>query len=368
MNKLSLHPPGNVATDLVTFGEVMAAFKPVNNDRVEFANQFNLCFGGGEFNVAYGLASTFGLRSAHVTSFVDTPLARNVFRQMRSGGVDLTHTKWLEYDGIGQGARLGLNFTENGSGLRGAVAVVDRGHTAASLIQPGDFDWNKIFGEAGARWYHTGGIAAALSATTAQTVIESFKAARAHGVVTSYDLNYRASLWKRHGGAARAKKVNREIMPYVDVLFGNEEDLTAALGYKVEGLGEHCDNVDTAAFRQTIGKVREDFPNLQVVATTLRTVHSATINDWGAIMYFDGDFHEATMRKGLEIFDRVGGGDSFCSGVIYGFLEGRSPKECVELGAAHGALVSTTPGDTSKATRSEVEALAKGSSSARVVR
>ncbi len=283
------------------------------------------------------------------------------------GGVDTEFIKWVPYDGVGRTVRNGLNFTERGFGVRGAVGIPDRGHTAASQLKPGDFDWEYIFGKLGARWFHTGGIFAALSDTTPQVLIEAVRAATKHGTIVSYDLNYRPSLWQSIGGPKRAQEVNKEIAKYVDVMLGNEEDFTACLGFEVEGVDEHLSKLNANAFTKMIGKAVKTFPNFKVAATTLRAVKSATRNDWGAICWTNGKFYEAPKRQDLEIFDRVGGGDSFASGLIYGFLQLNDPQKAVEYGAAHGALAMTTPGDTSMASLKEVEALVRGES-ARVQR
>jgi 2-dehydro-3-deoxygluconokinase len=251
--------------------------------------------------------------------------------------------------------------------VRGAVGCSDRAHAAASQLEPGDIDWKCLFEEEGVRWFHCGGIYAALSATTSDVVIEAMEAARRAGTVISYDLNFRPSLWKSQGGTARAIDVNRRIASLVDVMIGNEEDFTAALGFEVPDLDEHISNLDPANFRKMITEVVKKYPNFQAVATTLRNAKTASINDWGAILWTGGEFYEAPLRENLEIFDRVGGGDSFASGLIYGFLAGKSPQQCVEYGAAHGALAMTTPGDTSMVTLQQVEAAMKGKG-ARVVR
>jgi 2-dehydro-3-deoxygluconokinase len=266
----------------------------------------------------------------------------------------------MPFDGVGRNIRNGLNFTERGFGLRGAVGTSDRGHTAASQLKPGDFDWDELFGHQGVRWFHTGGIFAGLSETTPQLVIEAVAKARSHGAIVSYDLNYRPSLWKTIGGQTQAQTINREIARHVDVMIGNEEDFTACLGLKVDGLDPHLKHLDVQAFESMIHQAVSEFPNFKVVATTLRTVKSATLNDWGAICWQENKFHRATDRPNLEILDRVGGGDSFASGLIYALLQGYAAGLAVEYGAAHGALAMTTPGDTSMATLAEVEKLLKG--------
>jgi len=256
--------------------------------------------------------------------------------------------------------RNGLNFTERGFGVRGAVGVSDRGLTAASQLKPGDFDWDEIFGRLGTRWFHTGGIFAALSETTAELVVEATTKAREHGVCVSYDLNYRPSLWKSIGGQDKAREVNRRIASNVDVMIGNEEDFTACLGLEVEGADHNLTNFEVGSFRKMITAAVAQYPNFKLVATTLRAVKSATVNDWGAICWAGGKFYEAKHRPSLEIMDRVGGGDSFASGLIYGFLSGADPQTAVDYGAAHGALAMTTPGDTSMASLAEVKKLAAG--------
>src|SRR5262249_30976904 len=224
-----------------------------------------------------------------------------------------------------------------------------------SQLRSGDIDWEQIFGGEGARWFHTGGIFAALSETTPLVAREAMEAAKRHGIVVSYDLNYRESLWKGVGGKDKARQVNRALAPLVDVMLGNEEDFTACLGLEVEGLDEHHSKLDVRNFEKMIERAVEEFPNFKVVATTLRNAKTATVNDWGAVCYADGELYQAPTREDLEILDRVGGGDSFASGLIYGLMNGRGPQWAVECGAAHGALAMTTPGDTTMATLAEVE-------------
>jgi 2-dehydro-3-deoxygluconokinase len=307
------------------------------------------------------------LNTAVATAFAENEVGRLLEDFILQGGVATEFIKWTPFDGIGRNVRNGLNFTERGFGVRGAVGVSDRGLTAASQLKAGDFDWDHIFGKLGVRWLHTGGIFAALSDTTPKLVIEAVQAAKKHGTIVSYDLNYRPSLWKSIGGQKRAQEVNREIAKYVDVMIGNEEDFTACLGFEVEGADEHLSKIDVTAFKKMIQQAVKAFPNFKVTATTLRAVKSASRNDWGAICWAGGNFYEAPNREDLEILDRVGGGDSFASGLIYGFMQFNDPQKAVEYGAAHGALAMTTPGDTSMATLKEVEALVKGGS-ARVQR
>jgi 2-dehydro-3-deoxygluconokinase len=335
--------------------------------RVNTARSFNVYEGGGEYNVARGLRRCFGMRTTHVTALADNAVGRLVEDLMLQGGVDLSHLKWVNYDGVGRTVRNGLNFTERGFGVRGAVGCSDRGHTAASQLKPGEIDWNEIFKTEGARWFHTGGIFTALSESTPLVARETMQAAKKHGVVISYDLNYRESLWKSIGGKKKAVEVNRELAPLIDVMIGNEEDFTSALGFEVAGVDENLGELDTGSFRAMMQSVLERYPNLRVVATTLRNAKTATVNDWGAICYHAGQFFEARHYPNLEIFDRVGGGDSFASGLIFGFLTGKDAQWAVDCGCAHGALAMTTAGDTSMASVSEVLRLMKGGS-ARVQR
>ena len=363
---LNIKPAGSCKYDLVALGEIMLRLDP-GEGRVRTAREFKVWEGGGEYNVARGLRRCFGLKTAVCTAFADNDVGRLLEDFILQGGVDPEFIRWTPFDGVGRTVRNGLNFTERGFGARGAVGVSDRGHTAASQLKPGDFDWDHIFGKLGVRWLHTGGIFAALSDTTPKLVIEAVQAARKHGTIVSYDLNYRPSLWKSIGGQKRAQEVNREIARNVDVMIGNEEDFTACLGFEVEGVDEHISKIEVTAFKQMIEKAVKAYPNFKVTATTLRAVKTATRNDWGAICWAGGKFHKAPNREDLEILDRVGGGDSFASGLIYGFIKFNDPQKAVEYGAAHGALAMTTPGDTSMASLKEVEALVKGGS-ARVQR
>ncbi|MCE9613728.1 MAG: sugar kinase [Lentisphaerae bacterium] len=359
MSALTIKPETACQYDILSLGEVMLRLDP-GEGRVHTTREFKVWEGGGEYNVARGLRRCFGKRAAVVTAFADNPVGRLVEDCILQGGVDVSFIRWMPYDGVGRTVRNGLNFTERGFGVRGAVGCADRGHTAASQLKTGDIDWDHIFGKLGVRWFHTGGIFAALSETTPDVVIEALKAAHRHGTVTSYDLNYRPSLWKSIGGPKKAQAVNREIAKYVDVMIGNEEDFTACLGFEVEGVDANLSNIEVESFKAMINRVVKEFPNFKVTATTLRSVKSATVNDWGAICWADGAFYEAIHRPDLEILDRVGGGDSFASGLVYGFLSTNDPARAVNYGAAHGALAMTTPGDTSMATLKEVEKLMGG--------
>lgn len=358
MAPITIKPKEGNRWDLVSLGEVMLRFDP-GDCRISTARQFEVFEGGGEYNVARGLKRCFGLDTAIVTAIADNPVGRLLQDLLYQGGVDQSFVRWVAYDGVGRAVRNGLNFTERGFGVRAALGCSDRGHTAVSQLKAGDIDWEAIFGSYGARWFHTGGIFCALSETTPEVALEAIQAARRHGAVVSYDLNYRESLWKSVGGKKRAQEVNRRLAPYVDVMIGNEEDFSAALGFAVKGLDEQVSSIDPAAFKEMISTAVREFP-FKVVATTLRNAKTATRNDWGAICYAGDGFHEASRRENLEIYDRVGGGDSFASGLIYGFLSGKDPQWAVECGAAHGALAMTTPGDTTMATLKEVMEVMRG--------
>ena len=353
MSKLNIRPKEQCQWDLVSLGEVMLRLDP-GDERVSTTRHFRVWEGGGEYNVARGLRRCFGLESAVVTALADNPVGRLLEDLVLQGGVSLKYVRWVPYDGVGRSVRNGLNFTERGFGVRAALGCSDRGHTAVSQLKPGEIDWQQIFSEDGARWFHTGGIFCALSESTPLVAVEAMQAAKQNGAVVSYDLNYRASLWKSIGGKTKAQEVNRRLAPYVDVMLGNEEDFTAALGFSVSGLDEQHSKLETAGFKKMIEAVVKEYPSMAVIATTLRNAKTATRNDWGALCYHEGKFYEAPLRENLEIYDRVGGGDSFASGLIYGFLSGKDPQWSVECGAAHGAMAMTTPGDTSMATLPEV--------------
>ncbi len=363
---LNLKNKNECAYDLLSLGEVMLRLDP-GDGRIKTARTFNVWEGGGEYNVARGLRRCFGFKTGVVTAFADNEIGRLVEDFILQGGVDTSLIKWVKYDGIGRNVRNGLNFTERGFGIRGAVGVSDRGNTAASQLKPGDIDWEYIFGTLGVRWLHTGGIFAALSETTAQVVIEAVKCAKKYGTVVSYDLNYRPSLWKDIGGKERAQQVNKEIAKYIDVMIGNEEDFTACLGLEVEGNDENLKELNLDGYYKMVENAVKVYPDFKVIATTLRTVKTATVNDWSAICWADGKIYKGLDLPGLEIFDRVGGGDSFASGLIYGLMEFEDPQTAVNYGVAHGALAMTTPGDTSMASKSEVERIV-GGAGARVQR
>ena len=343
--------------DMIALGEIMLRLDP-GDTRIKTTRSFRAWEGGGEYNVARGLRRCFGMKTSVVTAFADNEVGRLIEDFIMQGGVDTSLIKWVPYDGIGRSVRNGLNFTERGFGIRGAVGVSDRGNTAVSKLKPGDIDWDYIFGTLGVRWLHTGGIFAALSETTAEVVIEAVKAAKKYGTYVSYDLNYRPSLWKGIGGKERAQQVNKEIAPYIDVIirFANEsrEDL------QVEGNDENLKELNLDGYVKMLGEVCKTYPNFKVIATTLRTVKTATVNDWSAMVYANGEVTMGMSLPGLEIYDRVGGGDSFASGLIYGLMTFDDAAKAVNYGIAHGALAMTTPGDTSTASLKEVEKIVGG--------
>ena len=357
--ELKLRKKENCTFDMISLGEIMLRLDP-GDSRIRTTRSFRVWEGGGEYNVARGLRKCFGLRTAAVTALADNEVGRLIEDFMLQGGIDTSLIKWVKYDGIGRTVRNGLNFTERGFGIRGALGVSDRGNTAASQLKEGDIDWDHIFGTLGVRWLHTGGIFAALSDTTARVVIEAVKAAKKYGTIVSYDLNYRPSLWNDIGGKAKAQEVNKEIAKYIDVMIGNEEDFTACLGLEIEGNDENLKKLNIDGYKKMMAKAAELYPNFKVAASTLRTVKTATVNDWSAICWADGRVFNGLDLKGLEIYDRVGGGDSFASGLIYGLMETGDPQTAVNYGVAHGALAMTTPGDTSMATKTEVERIING--------
>jgi 2-dehydro-3-deoxygluconokinase len=352
--------------DLVALGEVMLRFDP-GERRIATARSFAVSEGGGEYNVARGLRRCFGLRTAIVTAFADNPVGRLLEDLILQGGVDQTHVAWVPYDGVGREARNGLNFVERGFGVRAALGCSDRAHSAAAALQPGDVEWDAVFGHDGARWFHCGGIFAALAPGTAALALEAMTAARRHGTIVSFDLNYRPSLWQSAGGPEAAAAVNRRLVEQTDVLLGNEEDFSAALGHTLDGVGESHTGLDVAAYERLHREVLDGYPNLALVATSLREAHTATVNDWSGVCSTRDGFHTGPALRGLEIYDRVGGGDSFASGLVYGLLSGADAATSLAYAVAHGALAMTTPGDTSMATLAEVEHVMHGGA-ARVVR
>ncbi len=364
--ELNLKKETECAYDAVSLGEVMLRLDP-GEGRIRTARQFKAWEGGGEYNVIRGLRRCFKMKTAVITAFADNEVGMLMEDLILQGGVDTSLIKWMKTDGIGRVCRNGLNFTERGFGIRGAVGCSDRANTAISKATPEDLDLERIFGELGVRWFHTGGIYAALSEQSCKTVIEAIKIAKKYGTVVSYDLNYRPSMWSAIGGKEKAQEVNREIAGYVDVMIGNEEDFTACLGFEIEGNDENLSKLNIEGYKKMINEAAKTYPNFKVVATTLREVKTATVNDWSALCWADGEIYKAKDYKGLEIMDRVGGGDSFASGLIYGLMTTGDAETAVNYGAAHGALAMTTPGDTTMASRKEVEAL-MGGAGARVQR
>ena len=345
--------------DAVSLGEVMLRLDP-GEGRIRTARSFRVWEGGGEYNVVRGLRRCFGMRTAVLTAFADNEVGRLMEDLILQGGVDTAFIKWMKTDGIGRVCRNGLNFTERGFGIRGAVGCSDRANTAISKAKPEDFDLEYLFGELGVRWLHTGGIYAALSEQSCETVIEVVKTAKKYGTIVSYDLNYRPSMWSAIGGQEKAREVNREVAKYVDVMIGNEEDFTACLGLEVEGNDESLKSLNIDGYRKMINAAAETYPNFKVIATTLRTVRTATVHDWSALCWAGGEVFKADDYKELEIMDRVGGGDSFASGLVYGLMTTLDAQKAVNYGAAHGALAMTTPGDTTMASCAEVEAIMSG--------
>ena len=357
----------DAAFDLLSLGQVMLRLDP-GSGRVRNARRFDLWEGGGEYNVARGLRKCFGMKTAILTALADNEVGRLIEDLILQGGVDTENIIWRDFDGVGRDVRNGLNFTERGFGVRGAVGVSDRGNTAVSQLTTNDFNFNEIFASQGTRWLHTGGIFAALSSTTADVALEAASIARSNKTIVSYDLNYRPSLWKSIGGKARAQQVNQRLASNIDVLIGNEEDFEVALGIEIAGSSGNYDKLDINAYRKMIETTSQKYPNLEVIAVTLRSVKSATINNWTGLAWSKSEgFVQGKLYENLEIFDRVGGGDSFASGLIYGLLTGLKLEVAIEYGLAHGALAMTTPGDTSMASLAEVKKLAEGGS-ARVIR
>lgn len=359
---LKVKPAAECEFDLLSLGECMIRLSPPGHQRIELTPVFEAYAGGGEYNVAYALAR-YGLRTSWVSALVDNPLGHFVRNHAKASGMDLSEVVWVPYDGSGRADRIGLNFTEVGIGVRASVTLYDRGHTAVSHMKPGDVDWKRIFQQRKVRWFHTGGIFTALSDSCAEVAIESMKAAHEAGTLVSYDLNFRSKLWS----SKKAIEVTKKLMPYIDVLIGNEEDFQKVLGFEVEGADKDFKSLPIEGYKKMVQKVVQAYPHITAVGTTLREVVSGLINNWSAIMYYDGTFYQSKRYENLEVEDRVGGGDGFCSGFVYGLLHGMTPQECVEMGAAHGALLQSTRGDTSMVTLEEIKHV-MGGGSARIKR
>ncbi len=354
---LNVKSADEVQLDLLSLGECMIRLSPPGHQRIELTPVFEAYAGGGEYNVAYALAR-YGMRTGFVSSLVENPLGAFIRNHAKASGMDFSEVKWVPYDGSGRADRIGLNFTEVGIGVRASVTMYDRGNTAVSHMKPGDVDWKRIFNMRKVRWFHTGGIFTALSDSCAEVALEAMKAAHDAGTIVSYDLNFRSKLWS----SKKAVEVTKKLVPYIDVLIGNEEDFQKVLGFEVEGTDENLKSLPIESYKKMVKKVVEQYSNIQAVGTTLREVVSGLINNWSAIMYYDGTFYASRKFEGLEIEDRVGGGDGFCSGFVFGLLHDMSPQECVDLGAAHGALLQSTRGDTSMVTMDEVMHVMKGGS------
>lgn len=354
---LQLKDRGSCKFDVVALGECMVRLSPPGHGRIEFAKTMEIDVGGGEFNVAYA-CSRLGLRAGFISKLPDNPVAKIILNHARGVGMDVSNVVMEKFDGVGRKGRVGLNFTEVGTGVRASVTMYDRGHSSISYMKPEEVDWKKIFGQDGVRWLHTGGILASLSDSSAAVVKAALTAAREAGTITSYDLNFRSKLWS----SEKAIKTTKDLIPYMQVLIGNEEDFQKVLGFEVEGGDENLSKLEVDAYKDMVKRVVKAYPNIQAVCTTLREVKSGLINNWSGILWYDGQFYEARQFKDLEIEDRVGGGDGFSSGIAYGFSTGMNPQDIVNFGAAHGALLQTTRGDTSQVTLDEVMHVMKGGS------
>lgn len=345
-----LIPADETRWDCVAMGEVMLRLDP-GAGRVRTARSFAVHEGGGEYNVARALSKVFSRRSAVVTALVDNEIGHLAEDLIMAGGVSLDHVVWVPFDGLGF-TRVGLNFTEKGFGMRPPLGVSDRANSAASKMAPGDVDWARLFDDEKARWLHTGGIFAGLSESTTELALEGVAAARSAGTVVSYDVNHRASVW---ASATRDPvEVNRQMLQHVDAAFGSIEDYRTGLGFAIEECATDEWVSDPSRFASLARAVLAEFPQLQVIGMSLRDSRTAGFNHWGGVIFSEGLVHTARLHRDLEIYDRVGGGDGFVSGVMWSLLDGRTPAEAVEVGVAHGALTMTTPGDTSMVTQHEV--------------
>lgn len=362
MTELKIKPDKSCRWDCLSLGEVMLRFCP-GASRIHTARSFAVYEGGGEYNVARALRRCFKLRTAVVTSLVDNPIGHLVEDLILQGGVDQSHIKWVDFDGVGRRARNGIYFADRGFGIRGGTACSDRGHTAIANLRPGDIDWQHIFGTEGVRWFHTGGIFAALSDTTPEVAIEAMSAAKQHGTIVSYDLNFRSSLWKERGGRKRSDEVNRRLAPFADVMFGvmkkEPERAAKSTASKAKASASRTDPtaLETDVHFRSMEEFTREFPNIAVIAMTLRNARTANHSTFGAICYSGGNAYASTTYKNLEIFDRIGGGDGFAAGLIYGLLTEKGIQWATECGSALSMLVQTTPGDSSMASLAEVKEL-----------
>lgn len=342
---LKIKEEKNCRWDLISLGEVLLRFDS-GDERIHTTQNFRVFDGGGEYNVARNLSKTFRRRTAIGTALADNALGRLAENLILQGGVDASEVLWRE----GGDARNGLYFIERGFGLRSPASCFDRANTAVSQLKADDFDWHKIFAESGARWFHTGGIFVGLSETTPDVAAEAMRQAKESGAIVSYDLNYRDSLWRTRGGREAANDLNKKLLPFADIAFG-AFDFDSKLS-----------NFDENAFKAAAEKMQNDFPNLQAVVSTLREVHSASRHDLSAVCYYENEVYKARDYKDVEVFDRVGSGDAFASGFVYGFLAGKDVRYSIECGTAHAALAMTTPGDNSMSTLAEIEKLMGGGS------
>ena len=351
-----LNIPKEGALDFLSLGALVHRLDP---GIIPFrkATHCDIHVSGGEFNCAANLSDCFGMKTGIATAMVDYPIGDLIHERVRAMGVKPFY-KHYKHNGV-NGPNMATVYSDRGLGVRGPVVFYNRANEAGALLKPGDFDWKTIFG-AGVRWFHSGGIFAALSPTTSELIVQAMAAAKAAGAVTSFDLNYRAKLWSISGGEQRAVEVLDRIVKNVDVLVGNEEDLQKGLGISGQDV-EAKSKLDPSAFFAMIDKVVKKHPHVKVVATTLREVHSTNRHSWSAVAWINGKTHQAPTAE-LDVFDRVGGGDGYASGFFYGMLTGESPEEAVKLGWAHGALLTTFPGDTTMATLDQVKAFAKGGS------
>lgn len=347
MSELQIKPGAECRWDLISLGEVLLRFD-AGDERIHNARTFRVWDGGGEYNVARGLAKTFRQRTAIATALADNALGRLAEEMIMQGGVDASQIVWRAADGRGANTRNGIYYIERGFGLRAPASVFDRANTAVSQLKTGDIDWNEIFSKNGSRWFHTGGIFVGLSDTTADAAREAMQAAKQNKTIVSYDLNYRDSLWKERGGRDAANRLNRELLPHADVCLG-AFDFDSKLS-----------KYDENAFRRAAEKMRREFPNLKIIVSTLREVKSASLHDFSAVAHADGEVYKAKTYENIDVFDRVGSGDAFAAGFIYGLLNSKGAQYAVECGTAHAALAMTTPGDNSMARLAEIEGLMSG--------